>query len=110
MECGRRRRSRSGFDVGVTGVGLAAAGGSAEVPGDAAICRTNDNGAGEKLCWSSKSSRKQAICKIIYITLYLNNCGSPSMITVAPEMHFMQIEKAWTLAICSQLISQVLFG
>lgn len=102
--------ARSGFDVGVTGVGLAAAGGSAEVPGDAAICRTNDNGAGEKLCWSSKSSRKQAICKIIYITLYLNNCGSPSMITVAPEMHFMQIEKAWTLAICSQLISQVLFG
>lgn len=31
----------SGFDVGEAGVGLTAAGGSAEVPRDAAICRRN---------------------------------------------------------------------
>lgn len=37
---GRDGGGRSGFDVGEAGVGLAAAGGSAEVPGDAAICRT----------------------------------------------------------------------
>lgn len=55
--------ARSGFDVGVTGVGLAAAGGSAEVPGDAAICRTNDNGAGEKLCWSSNPHANRLYAK-----------------------------------------------
>lgn len=37
---------RSGFDVGEAGVGLAAAGRSAKVAGDAAICRTNKNSVG----------------------------------------------------------------